>query len=199
MIRIENLNYSIDGNTILENICMDFKENKITAITGPSGCGKTTLLNLMAGYLKPDSGSITISGTSIDDMDLNDYWLNTISLVFQNFGLIFEATIKENLFLAKPKGYGEKEIKEALNSVGLSDVDINKSITSLSGGQQQRVALAKVLLRDNPIIFADEPTGNLDYENAVIVLKELRKINKTTIIVTHDPVVLEYADEIIKV
>jgi putative ABC transport system ATP-binding protein len=182
-----------------------FPAGKVTWIRGPSGCGKTTLLNLVGGLDRPTAGSIEVDGKNIvrlPDADLVAYRLGRIGFVFQFFNLVPVLTAWENIELPmRFAGLAGREREERtaglLDSVGLTDKRERKP-DQMSGGEQQRVAVAVALANDPPIVLADEPTGELDSENAVGVLDLLksasRERGKTVLLVSHDPHAAEVAD-----
>lgn len=194
---------------ILKGISVDIEENKITVIVGASGAGKSTLLHIMSGLDKPDCGKISINGTDIfsfNDDNLSKFRNTKLGFVFQFHHLLPEFTAIENV--AMPvliKGEGKEsalqQAAEVLKIVGLEH-RINHKPAELSGGEQQRIAIARALVNNPEIIFADEPTGNLDSVNGQMV-NELfarinRELNTTFLIVTHNKEMLKIADNIIE-
>lgn len=194
--KIQNLNKSFSDRNILTNINMEIQKGDMVSITGESGSGKSTLLNIMGLLDKPSSGNISFMGKNITKSTMYQRKLilrDKIAYLFQNFALIDNETISQNLdicLIYSKLKKNEKEIlkKEALKKVGI-ELPLNSKIFTLSGGEQQRVAIARILLRNYEVILADEPTGSLD-ENSkhdiIHILKELNKQGKTIIIVTHD-------------
>lgn len=180
---------------VLDNISFNIKEGETFAIVGPSGSGKTTLLGLCAGLDQSDKGNIDLCGTKIDSLNEDERALlrnKNIGFIFQDFQLLPTLTAIENVSVPlelqgvkKP----EKIAKDLLEKVGLSD-RVNHYPSQLSGGEQQRVALARAFSNKPRILFADEPTGNLDTETSEKVVKLLFDLNKeagtTLVIVTHD-------------
>ena len=176
---------------------------------GPSGCGKSTLLNILGCIDIPDSGEYIIGDKEVNFKRLNslsEVRNKKISFVFQNFALIKDFTVLDNVALPlKFRGISRKErqrvAKKYLKELEIEDLE-SKSIRELSGGQQQRVAIARALAQETDIILADEPTGALDEENTnkiMNVLKELNiKFGKTIIMVTHDKQVADKANHILK-
>ncbi len=195
--------------TVLKNINFNVEKGISCAIVGPSGSGKTTLLGLCAGLDKPTSGEVVISGSIIND--LNEEQLaalrnQRIGFVFQSFQLIPTLTAVENVMVpVELRGMEYKKAYERakflLGEVGLSS-RINHYPTQLSGGEQQRVAIARAFINDPEILFADEPTGNLDTETGEQIENILFELNKkqgtTLIIVTHDPELAQKCDRIIR-
>lgn len=200
MIRIENLKKSFDEVILFDNFNLEIETGKFVVIMGASGCGKTTLLN-MIGALEPfDSGRILIDDIDISNTKTHlEYFRTKVGFLFQNFALVENKTVEENLNMIKPMSRSDIDIDIALESLGLLDAK-KKKVYKLSGGEQQRVALARLLIKKCDIILADEPTGSLDAENAKIVLQNLKKLNdlgKTVIVVTHDKSIRSYGDQVI--
>ena len=208
MIEIKNLNKSFKENQVFINFNCQIKEGFMTAIIGKSGSGKSTLLN-MIGLLDLDyQGEIlydNINNKNLKENKQTEFIRNNINYLFQNYALIDNETVEQNLLLTL--AYEKISKKEKLNKintvltkVGLDNFN-DKKIYTLSGGEQQRIALARTIIKKGNIILADEPTGNLDEENknqVLNILKELKKLGKTIIIVTHDLSIANECDEIIK-
>lgn len=179
----------------LNGVSLEFRENEFVSILGPSGCGKTTLLNIIGGLDRYDSGDLSLGGLStkkFKDADWDAYRNRSIGFVFQNYNLIGHQSVLQNVEIALTlSGVSTSErrrrAKEALKSVGLSD-QIKKRPNQLSGGQMQRVAIARALVNNPEIILADEPTGALDSHTSIQVMEILKKISKTrlVIMVTHN-------------
>jgi len=192
---------------VLKSISLEIEKNKITVIVGASGAGKSTLLHILAGLDTPDSGKVFYDEKNIFDYDekkLSGFRNENIGLVFQFHHLLPEFTAEENIFIPNLiKGVhiskARDKAKELLKLVGLSDRFSHKP-AELSGGEQQRVAVARALANDPEIIFADEPTGNLDTTNSDAIHKtfvELRdKYNKTLVMVTHNRELVNLADKV---
>lgn len=192
----------------LKGISLEFRENEFVSILGPSGCGKTTLLNIIGGLDRYDTGDLKLGGLStknFKDADWDAYRNRSIGFVFQNYNLIGHQSILQNVEIALTlSGVGTSErrrrAKEALQSVGLSD-QMNKKPNQLSGGQMQRVAIARALVNNPEIILADEPTGALDSSTSVQVMEILKEISKTRLVVmvTHNGELADqYSSRIIK-
>ncbi len=190
--------YRHRGKTImaLDDVTIEIPKGDFVAIVGPSGSGKSTFLLMLGGMLSPASGSVLVDGQSLYDLNSERRTVvrrEKIGFVFQTFNLVPYLTALENvqipLFLAKRSDKKQKERATALlERVGLSD-RLDHKPSELSIGQQQRVALARMLANDPPIILADEPTGNLDPENAKSVQSFLKEANiegRTIVMVTHD-------------
>lgn len=190
----------------LDHVDVDFAPGKFTVVMGPSGSGKSTLMHLVAGLDKPTSGSTFIGETEIgtlSDAELTKLRRTRIGFIFQSFNLVATLTAQENIEL--PLAIAGKKIDRewfdrVIDAVGLHD-RLRHKPTELSGGQQQRVACARALVSRPDVIFADEPTGNLDSQASREVLNFLRRsvdeFGQTIIMVTHDPVAASYADRAI--
>lgn len=186
---------------VIDDFSYMFESGKIYGIIGASGSGKSTLLNMIGKLDNPTEGKIVYYyNDEIDKRSKTLLYRNRISYLFQNYALIDNKTVKQNLDIAfeymKIKNKDEV-MEKALEKVGLHNC-LNMKIFTLSGGEQQRVALARILLRNNDIILADEPTGNLDHLNARIIFnifEELKQQGKTIIIATHDMGFLDICDK----
>ena len=206
MLELKNISKKFKDRQILENFNLTVEENKILAIVGPSGGGKTTLLRMLAGLEKIDSGEIIYNGESlpIDELEKR----NLLGFVFQDFQLFPHLTVLENLVLSPiktmnmSKNDAEEKALTLLDKLGL-DKQVNSYPISLSGGQKQRVALARAMMIDPKIIGYDEPTSALDPEHRLEVEKLIlknRELGITQIVVTHDLQFAEnIADSILKV
>ncbi|PQJ78333.1 ABC transporter ATP-binding protein [Polaribacter porphyrae] len=181
--------------TVLKNISFEVEEGSIFSIVGPSGSGKTTLLGLCAGLDHQTSGSIELCGTSLEDLNEDEraeLRNKNVGFIFQNFQLLPTLTALENVIVPlelQGNKNAAKFGKELLTKVGLAD-RLHHYPTQLSGGEQQRVALARAFSNKPSILFADEPTGNLDEETGEKVIQLLFDLNKeagtTLVIITHD-------------
>lgn len=206
MLELKNISKKFKDRQILENFNLTVEENKILAIVGPSGGGKTTLLRMLAGLEKIDSGEIIYNGESlpIDELEKR----NLLGFVFQDFQLFPHLTVLENLVLSPiktmnmSKNDAEEKALTLLDKLGL-DKQVNSYPISLSGGQKQRIALARAMMIDPKIIGYDEPTSALDPELRLEVEKLIlknRELGITQIVVTHDLQFAEnIADSILKV
>lgn len=194
--------------TVLDNLSVSFDKGKFYAIVGESGAGKSTLLKCISLLCPIDAGLITINDIDIsklNDNELSEIRLNEIGMIFQDYNLLNYLSSLENVMLPLLM-YKDKNISQCkqmaskiLEYVGLEKRE-NHYPKELSGGEQQRVAIARALVNNPSIILADEPTGNLDKKNKMIILKLLRKIadnNKCVVVVTHDSDVLQFADKIL--
>jgi putative ABC transport system ATP-binding protein len=190
----------------LQGVSLEVTKGNLTAVMGPSGSGKSTLMHILAGLDKPTSGTVVVSGTEITtlkDSDLTKLRRRHIGFVFQFFNLLPMLTAEENITLPLAIA-GEKPepawLEELLRTVGIADRRKHRP-AELSGGQQQRVALARALITRPKVIFADEPTGNLDSSSSKDVLKLLRRAvdewGQTIVMVTHDAGAAAQADRIL--
>ncbi|HEL1253115.1 ABC transporter ATP-binding protein [Streptococcus equi subsp. zooepidemicus Sz105] len=198
MIELKQLSKHYGKKKIYDKLSLTFEANRSYALVGPSGSGKTTLLNAIARLEKPDSGQILVNGQDIWSMKEQDYFKDYLGYVFQNYALIEEETVYDNLKILAPK----PKIVEALHSVGLDSSFLSQNIYELSGGQAQRVAIARLLLKKACIILADEPTGALDKETGdeiVELLLSLVSPDTVLIFATHDPNVFSRVDDIIDI
>lgn len=163
MIVINQLTKTFDEQTIFEDLSLTIETGEFVVFSGPSGCGKTTLLNMIGGLEVADHGEIIVNGNNIlKQKNLMPYFREQVGFLFQNFALIDNKTVKENLAIIKKKSRNSQiSLEEALQFVGLAS-KMNSKVYKLSGGEQQRVALARLMLKKNQIILADEPTGSLD-------------------------------------
>ncbi|MDW2933296.1 ABC transporter ATP-binding protein [Mesomycoplasma ovipneumoniae] len=190
MIKIENLTKKIDNKIIFDNLNLDIPSKKITFIVGKSGIGKTTLINLIAGFTKKDSGKISFlveNGTKIKKP--------LVDVVFQDFNLITNISSENNILIANNvinRLLDPKELEQQSKYVSIETQQLKQNVNDLSGGEKQRIAILRSLSRDSDFILLDEPTGNLDFENGISVFENLKNIakNKTILVVSHN---LEFA------
>jgi len=200
MISVKNVSKTYNNKKVLDKIDLEIKQGEIVSIVGPSGAGKTTLLNIISTLDKPDNNTLSeliidkIDVTNLNDSKLSKFRNTQIGFIFQFHELLPEFSAIENVIIpAIIKGENKessiKKATEILDSLGLSKV-INQQPSQLSGGEQQRVAVARALINDPKIIFADEPSGNLDSKSSELLHKlffDLRKKhNITFVIVTHN-------------
>ena len=172
------------NSPVLHQISAGFEAGKFYSIIGSSGSGKTTFLSLLAGLDTPNEGVIQYDGEDIQKCGLNFHRRHHISLVFQNYNLIDYLTAQENIKLG-----GNKDPRELLTKVNIPQDAWNRNVLQLSGGQQQRVGIARAFVTDPSVVFADEPTGNLDPANSNEIMKILDQVNKqgtTVLVVTHN-------------
>jgi putative ABC transport system ATP-binding protein len=190
----------------LNGCSVDVGSGELTAVMGPSGSGKSTMMHILAGLDRPTSGSVSIAGTDITrlgDNELTKLRREHIGFIFQFFNLLPMLTAEENIVLPLTIA-GEKPdkawLEQLIESVGLKDRRSHRP-SELSGGQQQRVAIARALVSKPTVVFADEPTGNLDSKTGGEILELLRQAvqdgGQTTVMVTHDPRSASIADRIL--
>jgi len=188
---LDSISKSYDGNLIIDNIDLSVKNGEFISILGPSGCGKTTLLRLIGGFEKPDSGSIFINNIKVNDISPSNRKVNT---VFQNYALFPHMNVFANIAFGlmiegKSKSYVEKEVKKIAELIGLEKL-LNRMPDQLSGGQKQRTAIARAIIKKPVILLLDEPLSALDKnlrQKMQIELKNLQKdLGITFILVTHD-------------
>ena len=199
ILEIKNVTYSYANSKekVLSLINQGFELGKFYAIIGKSGTGKSTLLSLLAGLDKPNSGEILFKDENIEKAGYSSHRKNNISLVFQNYNLIYYLSPLENIRLVNSKAS-----EDILLELGLDRTQVRRNVMKLSGGQQQRVAIARALVSEAPVILADEPTGNLDETTAGEIIEVLKKLakerNKCVIVVTHSKEVASAADTILE-
>ena len=206
MIKIEHLAKSFGERTVFQDINLQFVAGKVYALIGNSGCGKTTLLNILAKLEPYEKGSISYQGQELKQIKSHHFFKNELGYLFQNFGLLENETIAANLELGLigqkwTKQEKKKREEEVLEKVGLNYLTLDQKIYELSGGEAQRVALAKVILKDPPLILADELTAALDPETSqeiMNLLLSLKRPDRLIILATHNPVIWEKADEVIR-
>ncbi len=200
----KNENLSVNA---LQNVSLEIKPGEIVAIVGPSGSGKSTLMNILGLLDVPTEGSYLLDNSEVSGLDIDELAKlrnQKVGFVFQSFHLLPRTSAKENVEL--PLIYSERsDVKNlalnALKAVGLGD-RVNHFPSELSGGEQQRVAIARSLVNDPDIIFADEPTGNLDSRSGLEVISIFQDLNlrgKTIVIVTHDQNIAEHCRRIIRI
>jgi len=204
--------YPLDGFDlqILKGITLQIEQGEFVAIMGPSGSGKSTLMNILGCLDSPSSGSYILDGKPVEHLtpdELADIRNKKIGFVFQGFNLLSRTTALENVELpmvysSVPSHVRLEKAQHALKAVGLEE-RMNHMPNQLSGGQQQRVAIARAIVNNAPIIFADEPTGNLDTKMSVEIMQLFCKLNqemgRTIILVTHEEDIARYAKRIIKI
>ena len=212
MIKVENLRkvYKVGGEKVvaLDNISLHIEKGEFCCIVGTSGSGKSTLLNQLAGLEKPTKGKVKINGQLVSKMtekELATFRQNNIGFIFQSYNLLPTLTAMENvafplLFRGIDKKTREKKAKKILKDMGLGE-RMNHKPGEMSGGQQQRVGIARAFVGRPKVIFADEPTGNLDSATTEQVMKMLLDISRvnniTFVMVTHDPELAKMAPRII--
>jgi putative ABC transport system ATP-binding protein len=214
IIRIEGVNkeYGRGKNTVaaLKDINLEIQPGEFIAVVGPSGCGKSTLLHVMAGLEQPTNGRILLDGvdvTLISERDLPKVRAEKIGFVFQSFLLIDDLTSYENIeAVLWPNEELRKETQEEMTLEVLREVDMlerrDHRPMQLSGGEQQRIAIARALANNPPILFCDEPTGNLDSATGDTIMKMIARLNKerkmTVVLVTHNEELTKYAKRTVR-
>jgi putative ABC transport system ATP-binding protein len=190
----------------LRGVSVGFPEGRFTAIMGPSGSGKSTLMNILAGLDRPTAGTVTLDGTEITNLDdgkLTQLRRDKLGFVFQFFNLLPVLTAEENIVLPLSiagRDPDQQFVDQLIDTIGLDDRRTHRP-SELSGGQQQRVAIARALASKPAVIFADEPTGNLDSKASDDVLALLRRavdeFDQTVVMVTHDAHAASFADQLV--
>ena len=209
MIKIQNITKSFGDLQVLKGIDLEIPKGKLYSIVGPSGAGKTTLLQILGTLSRPDSGSVQINNQpvfSLNNKQLASFRNLKIGFVFQFHYLLPEFNALENVCIPafigkKPRKEAETKAKELLSFLGLADRLTHKP-SELSGGERQRVAVARALINDPLVIFADEPSGNLDSQNRNdlhdLFFRLRDQFNQTLVIVTHDENFASQSDKIIR-
>jgi putative ABC transport system ATP-binding protein len=190
----------------VDGVSLDFPSGQLTSIVGPSGSGKSTLMHVLAGLDRPTAGQAWVDGTEItalDDSALTELRRDKLGFIFQFFNLIPVLDAEENVTLPMRiagRSADPEWLEQLLDTVGIADRRSHRP-AELSGGQQQRVAIARALISKPAVVFADEPTGNLDSSSSTQVLELLRRsvdeLSRTVVVVTHDPRVASYADRVV--
>ena len=190
----------------LDGVTVGFPAGRLTAIMGPSGSGKSTLMHILAGLDRPTSGSVLLDGVDLGDLDdakLTELRRDKVGFVFQSFNLVPTLDALENITLPMAIAGRKPDqvwLDHVIDTIGLRDRLAHRP-SELSGGQQQRVAAARALASRPAIIFADEPTGNLDSRSGAEVLgflrRSVREMGQTIVMVTHDPAAASYADRVV--
>ncbi|PFB16958.1 ABC transporter ATP-binding protein [Bacillus cereus] len=203
MIELIDVNKIYGQKNLFHNINLTINEGEFVVINGMSGSGKSTLLNIIGHLDQADKGSVKINGNFYNKKkEIQELRKHFFGYIFQNYALLDNESVENNLNLIFKSKIENKmeQIKQVLNMVGLDNTMLKLKVNQLSGGEQQRVAIARVLLKPFKVILADEPTGNLDDKNKVIIfqlLKSIQQNGKTVICVSHDPDIITYATRII--
>ena len=206
-VKVEDVSYRYKNSDrdVLDQVSCTFQGGNLTSIVGPSGSGKTTLLSIMAGLDRPTSGKVMIDGDDLADLDLDQYRRERASMIFQAFHLFPLLTVLENVcYPMEMNGLSgdqaKERAKELLKAVHISEEKHKRYPSNLSGGEQQRVAIARALSTGARVLFADEPTGNLDVANGEAVINILRSLahneDYCVIIVTHNMEIADTSDVI---
>ncbi|MEZ4694739.1 MAG: ABC transporter ATP-binding protein [Aliarcobacter sp.] len=198
MIKIKNLTHYYNNDKAIDDISLNINNGEFISFIGESGSGKSTLLSILSTLLKPTSGDVYFNNLNYTDiLNIDKFRKENIGFIFQFHYLINYLTVKENIKLANKK-VKEEEIKNLLSTLGIENL-IDKYPNEISGGQRQRVAIARALINNPKVIFADEPTGNLDSNNSLKVFelfKELSEKGTTIIVATHDKNLAKMANKI---
>jgi putative ABC transport system ATP-binding protein len=188
----------------LRGASFEVNQGEFVVILGPSGSGKTTMLNILGGMDQATSGTVTFRGKVLNDFTekgLTEYRRNVVGFVFQFYNLLGNLTARENVELATEIIEDHLDVDEVMNDVGLTD-RADHFPAQMSGGEQQRVAIARAVCKNPDLLLCDEPTGALDYETGIQILKLLKKINikykKTVIIITHNASIAIIADRVLR-
>jgi cell division transport system ATP-binding protein len=198
MIAFHNVLKRFGLRTVLNNISFDLKAQELVILTGPSGAGKSTIVNLLIGADRPDTGTVEVDGFIVNEMDSDTLQLyrRRVGVVYQDYKLLPKKTVFENVAFAmevcdETEEAIHRRVPEVLEKVGLLPYQ-DKYPEQLSGGEKQRLAIARALVHNPRLLIADEPTGNLDEDNAMSILELLKRLHEegaTILITTHDPVV----------
>lgn len=201
MINIKNVSHLYGKDLALKDISLSIKKGEFIALNGESGSGKSTLLSILSTLLKPTSGELFFEGMNYNDIkDIDLFRQKNIGFIFQFHYLINYLTVKENIKIANEKAK-DSEIYEILSLLNIYDI-VNKFPNEISGGQRQRVAIARALINKPKVIFADEPTGNLDSKNSQNVFDIFRGLalgGTTVVVATHDQYLASQSDKIYEV
>ena len=198
MIKITDVSKQFPNETAIDYNDITFEKGKSYMLLGASGCGKSTLLNMIAGILSPEKGTVEIAGedmTKKSQKQKDKFRIEKIGYIFQDFKLIDEMTVMDNIGILRLEKVDISDIDNVLRSLEILDKK-NKKVKHLSGGEKQRVAIARAIVKKPEIILADEPTGNLNFSIGEAVIKQLVEISKgkTLIAVTHDERLGKYFD-----
>lgn len=208
ILRMENLSkyYQMGDVTVkaLEDVTFDVKKGEFVVILGPSGSGKSTLLNIMGGMDTPSTGNIYFNDEKITDMsnkELTLYRRKKIGFVFQFYNLMSTLTARENVELASEICEDTIDVDEVMHSVGLGG-RTDHFPSQMSGGEQQRVAIARAVAKNPMLLLCDEPTGALDFETGISILKVLKDVNvrykNTVVVITHNSPIAQMADKVVR-
>ena len=208
LLWVQNLSkyYQMGEVTVkaLEDVSFEVEKGEFIVILGPSGSGKSTLLNIIGGMDTPTGGSVIFNGemvTNFTDKELTMYRRHKIGFVFQFYNLMATLTAKENVELVAEITQGTADIDEIMEAVGLHD-RMDHFPSQMSGGEQQRVAIARAVAKNPQILLCDEPTGALDFETGINILKVLKDVNEkyknTVMVITHNAPIAQMADRVIR-
>ena len=202
-LELDHLKKHFDGREVVRDLSLTLEQGQLLCILGASGCGKTTTLNMIGGFLEPDSGSVRLDGQDITRIPPEQ---RPVTTVFQSYGLFPHMTVLQNVVYGlKFRGVKREQARQKgmryLEMVGLGDY-ASAYIQEISGGQQQRVAIARAIAAQPPVILADEPTGNLDSASSkeiLQILKSMHEQGKTVILITHDNGIAAQARRVVRI
>lgn len=202
MIKFDKVSKAFGEHILFRGLTFEIEDGEFVIFSGASGCGKTTLLNMIGGLEKLSGGTILVDGIDITKRSNQlEYFREKVGFLFQNFALVENKTVRQNLELVRKKNRSDVSIEQAVEKVGLSD-KLDAKVYTLSGGEQQRIALARLMVKKCDLILADEPTGSLDKANAERIMSILKSLNteqgKTVIMVTHDEELKKQGSRIIE-
>jgi len=205
ILKVEDVHRSYGTQQVLKGVSISIMAGEFVGIMGPSGSGKTTLLHIMGGILSPDSGTVNYNGKQVNPASLNlrAAYRREVGFVFQNFNILNELTVLENLLLSMMVAHLPCDRKEAMKQLRYVGMEHKADAypDELSMGELQRVAIARCMVRNPSIVFADEPTGSLDTANKELVMeifRDIHKRGKTLVVVSHDSNTLKGATRIIE-
>ncbi|NYS49754.1 ATP-binding cassette domain-containing protein [Streptococcus danieliae] len=205
MLQCDGLEKCFGQRSVFQNLAIQFEAGKVYALVGASGRGKTTLLNILAKLESPDSGRVVYREKNLLSLSRIEFFRNDLGYLLQQGGLLENETIAANLELAlvgkRPPVDKQKLFQQKLAQVHLDYLDLDQKIYELSGGEAQRVAIAKLFIKEPPLILADEPTASLDSENSRLImdlLLSLKNPDRLIIIATHSPDIWTRADEVVE-
>ncbi len=188
MIEITNLCKRYKDKVLFDHFNLSVEDGAFTVIYGKSGCGKTTLLNMLGAIEPYDDGKILVNGIDVGKKRNKQRYLRSeVGFLFQNFALVDHDTVLQNLQMVRRENRTDISFSEALERVGMQGYE-HKKVYQLSGGEQQRIALARLMVKKCRLVLADEPTGSLDKENAMNVIRlldEMRRLGRSVVVVTH--------------
>ena len=202
-LELDHLKKHFDGREVVQDLSLTLEQGQLLCILGASGCGKTTTLNMIGGFLEPDSGSVRLDGQDITRIPPEQ---RPVTTVFQSYSLFPHMTVLQNVVYGlKFRGVKREQARQKgmryLEMVGLGDY-ASAYIQEISGGQQQRVAIARAIAAQPPVILADEPTGNLDSASSkeiLQILKSMHEQGKTVILITHDNGIAAQARRVVRI